>query len=450
MITIIQQVLFAAAFGYAIFYFAKRVKFIRRNIFLGKKDKDRNDRPAERLKNMTLFALGQKKMFKRLVPAFMHLLIYVGFILINLELIEIVIDGITGKHRLLAPVLGSFYPVLISFLEILALGVLLSCIVFLWRRNIQKIDRFHKVEMKGWPTLDGNLILVFEIILVGALLLMNATDLALQAQGAEHYHATGSFLVSSYLAPLFASVDTSILIGIDRGLWWIHILGILFFLNYVTYSKHLHIILAFPNTFYGDLDTPKGKMVNMPVIQKEVEMMFNPDAAVNPEDLPPPPEYFGAKDVNDLSWKNVLDAYSCTECGRCTSSCPANLTGKKLSPRKIMMDTRDRAEELGNYIDANGKDSHDGKTLIDNYITAEELRACTTCNACVEECPVNINPLDIILQLRRHMIMDQAQSPNEWNVMFGNIENNMAPWQFSPNDRDKWAMDVQLKTEKEA
>jgi len=433
----------------ALFLFTKRVKAIRRNIKLGKDDKPRNDRKGERWQQVILFALGQKKMFKRPWPAILHFAVYAGFILINIEVLEIVIDGIFGSHRIFAPVLGGFYTFLISFFEAMAVLVFLACVIFLWRRNVTKVPRFQSREMKGWPMLDGNLILIFEIILVGALVVMNAADLALQARGAEHYAQTGSFLVSGLFYGLFEGMSDSSLVAIERTLWWMHIMGIFFFLNYVTYSKHLHIMLAFPNSFYADLDEPKGKMENMPEIQSEVAMMMDPDAAFS-EEAPPPPERFGAKDVTDLSWKNLLDAYSCTECGRCTSSCPANLTGKALSPRKIMMDTRDRAEELGTAKSRNGAEHQDEKSLIGDYITHEELRACTTCNACVEECPVNINPLDIILKLRRHMIMDEAQSPNEWNVMFGNVENNMAPWAFPADDRFNWADNLETKTEKEA
>lgn len=444
---VMLQILFAVVLVFAAFLFYKRVSFIRRNIFLGKKQEGPVDRVGDRIKQVVLFALGQKKMFKRPWPAILHFVVYVGFILINLELIEIILDGLLGEHRILAPVLGSFYPVLIGFLELLAVGVFLACVVFLWRRNVSKVPRFHNREMKGWPMLDGNLILIFEIILVSALVLMNAVDLSLQEMGAAGYHHTGGFLVSGALSGLFSGIDVSTLAAIERTLWWVHILGILFFLNYVTYSKHLHIMLAFPNAYYADLDKPKGQMENMPEIQNEVAMALNPDAPMD-ADAPPPPDRFGAKDVEDLSWKNLLDAYSCTECGRCTSACPANITGKALSPRKIMMDTRDRVEELGKAKDQNGADHHDGKSLIGDHITHEELRACNTCNACVEECPVNINPLDIILKLRRHAIMDEANSPQEWNVMFGNVENNMAPWQFSPSDRFNWADNIETKDTK--
>lgn len=443
-----QQLIFLLILGLALFLFARRIVFIRKNIKLGKSDKPRNDQKGKRWRNMALFALGQKKMFKRWFPAIMHLLIYVGFILINIELIEIIADGLTSEHRIFAPFLGGFYTFMISFFELLAVGVFISCVVFLWRRNVQKIPRFHNREMKGWPMLDGNLILIFEIILVGALLFMNAADLQIQdATGIadSHYVNTGTFLISGLLQPIFSGVHHETLIFFERTLWWVHILGILFFLNYVTYSKHLHIILAFPNTWYGEPEPQRGKMDNMPEIQNEVQMMLNPDAAPDGE-APPPPDRFGARDVPDLSWKNILDAYSCTECGRCTSACPANQTGKLLSPRKIMMDVRDRAEEIGHQRDKK-KDEAGDKSLIGAYIKHEELLACTTCNACVEECPVNINPLDIIFKLRRHMIMDEAKSPSEWNVMFGNVENNMAPWQFSPEDRFKWSEGLESSKE---
>jgi ferredoxin len=352
-----------------------------------------------------------------------------------------VADGLLGKHRVLAPLLGPAYAYFIGFFEILALGVILSCVSFLWRRNVVKVNRFHKREMKGWPSLDANLILVIEIALVGSFLLMNAADLQLQSAGKEGYVPTGPFVVSSLVSPLFSGVSDSTLVAIERGLWWFHILGILFFLNYVTYSKHLHIMMAFPNTFYGDLDTAAGKMKNMPEVQAEVALMMDPEGAFS-ANAAPPPERFGAQDVGDLSWKNILDAYSCTECGRCTAVCPANKTGKLLSPRKIMMDTRDRAEVLGRAHDRHGPGHHDGKHLLGNYISQEELLACTTCNACVEECPVNINPLDIILQMRRHLVMDQAQAPAEWNSMFSNVENNMAPWAFPASDRFAWANNI--------
>lgn len=426
----IQQVLFILAAGFAFYLFGKRILAIQRNIALGKAE-NRSNNPTARLKNMILFALGQKKMFKKPIPAILHFMIYVGFILINIEVLEIFIDGITGKHRVFAKPFGVVYTVAISFFELLAVGVIFSCIVFLIRRDLLKLSRFWNNEMKGWPHLDANIILYVEIILMVALLTMNAADLSLQQINAAHYPVTGKFIVSQHLASLFSGLNASTLIAIERVMWWLHLLGILAFLNYVPYSKHFHIFMAFPNTYFGDLK-PAGEMRNMPEIANEVKAMFNPNEQIDPlpEDF-----RFGAKDANDLTWKNLMDAYSCTECGRCTSQCPANQTGKLLSPRKIMMDTRDRIEEIG-------KGEHEAKTLYGDYISKEELMACTTCNACVEACPVNINPLDIILQMRRYVAMEEASTPQEWNAMFTSMENNMAPWQFNPADRMKWAEEV--------
>jgi heterodisulfide reductase subunit C len=376
-------------------------------------------------------------MFRNWIPAVLHFFVYAGFIIINIEILEIILDGLTGKHRMFAPLLGPLYNVLIGCFEILALLVILGCAVFLLRRNILRVKRFRGSEMTAWPRSDANYILVMEIILMLLFLTMNTSDQALQSRQAAYYTPTGPFWISSFFAPLMSHLPLHTLAGIERGCWWLHIAGVLFFLNYLPYSKHFHIILAFPNAYYARLD-PKGKMENMPEIQHEVKMMMDPAlASADASGEAPPPEKFGARDVTDLTWKNLMDAYTCTECGRCTAACPANQTGKVLSPRKIMMDTRDRAEEAGKNRDADGKIT-DGKTLLHDYITVEELRACTTCNACVEECPVSINPLDIILQLRRYLVMDEASAPAEWNAMFSNIENNMAPWKFSPDDRDKW------------
>ncbi|MBL0183646.1 MAG: (Fe-S)-binding protein [Chitinophagaceae bacterium] len=434
---ILQQVLFVALAGFATWLFAKNIGIIRSNILLGKEE-DLSDNPSLRWKNLLLLAFGQKKMFRNPLVALMHFVIYAGFIIINIEVLEIVLDGILGTHRLFLPYLGSFYTFLINFFEILAVGVLSVCIIFLVRRNIIKLKRFISKDLDGWPRSDANYILVTEIILMTLFLTMNSADRALQLQGAEHYHETGNFIFSGIIAPMFSNFSASALMGLERTCWWLHIIGIFAFLNYLPYSKHLHILLAFPNAYYARLETV-GKMDNMESVQNEVKYMMQPE-------LPPPsdggtPMKFGAKDVFDLSWKSLLDAYSCTECGRCSAACPANQTGKLLSPRKIMMDTRDRLEAVGKNIKDNGEFKDDGKNLF-SHITTEELRACTTCNACVQECPVSISPLEIILELRRSLIMEDSNAPQEWNVMFGNIENNFAPWKFSPDDRDKWVEEV--------
>lgn len=434
---LVPQILFVAILAAAVWLFTKNILQIRRTIFLGQPE-DLSDNKPQRWKNLLLLALGQKKMFKNKLVAVMHLVIYAGFIIINLEVLEILLDGIFGTHRLFFPYLGSFYTFLINFFEILAVGVIIVCVLFLSRRNILKLKRFISKDLNGWPRSDANYILIVEIILMSFFLTMNATDRALQLQGSEQYHNTGSFVFSGLLAPLFSTLSTTTLIGIERTCWWIHIVGILAFLNYLPYSKHLHIILAFPNAYYARLPL-LGKMTNMAAVQNEVKYMMQPELAP-PGDAQP--MKFGAKDIVDLSWKNLLDAYSCTECGRCSAACPATLTGKLLSPRKIMMDTRDRATEVGKNITANGEFKDDGKTLVKDYITVEELRACTTCNACVEACPVSISPLDIIIQLRRSLIMEDSNAPQEWNGMFSNIENNFAPWKFSPEDRDKWVEDL--------
>jgi heterodisulfide reductase subunit C/nitrate reductase gamma subunit len=421
----VSQIVFIIITAAATWLFVKNAARIRRNIRLGR-PLDRSDRPMERLKVMGLVALGQSKMVKRPIAAFFHILIYVGFVLINIEVLEIVIDGIAGTHRAFEPFLGGLYGVAIGFFEILGLLVIIACLAFLYRRNVLKIKRFSGVEMKGWPVLDANYILIIETILMLALLLMNAADARFQDQ----YNMP----VSSWFAPLFSGMSENSAYTFIQICWWLHWVGILFFANYVLFSKHLHIFLAFPNTYYSNLE-PQGKFHNMESVTTEVKLMLDPNAA--PPENYQAPEGFGAKDVVDLTWKNLMDSYSCTECGRCTSVCPANITGKLLSPRKIMMDTRDRLVELGDLKDKNGKDFHDGKTLHER-ISAEELWACTTCNACVEACPVNISPLDIIVQMRQYLVMEQSSAPSELNGMFNNLENNAAPWQFSPADRANW------------
>ncbi len=433
-----QQILFLLLSGVAIFLFYKNMVRIKRNIHLGRAEAVGGNSTL-RWKNVLLLALGQKKMFRNPIVGCLHLLVYAGFIIINIEVIEIILDGLLGTHRLFAHYLGTLYSLLINAFEVLALLVTLACAVFLIRRNIIKLKRFVSNDLEGWPRSDANYILITEIVLMCLFLTMNAADALLQAKGVTHYAEanTGSFIVSQQLQPLLSSLDSTALIVIERICWWLHITGIFAFLNYLPYSKHLHILLAFPNAYYARLE-PVGKMENMPFVQNEVLYAMQPELA--PTDTPPP-QKFGAKDVTDLSWKNLLDAYSCTECGRCTETCPANITGKLLSPRKIMMATRDRAEEVGKNKASNVDD--DGKSLLHDYISVEVLRACTTCNACVQECPVSISPLDIILQLRRYLIMEESNAPHAWSLMFGNVENNFAPWKFSPDDRDKWLTGVQ-------
>ena len=438
---IVQQILFILISVAAIWLFSKKAKEIIRNIKLGRDEKV-NDNPSQRWKNLLLLAFGQKKMFRNPLVAVLHFFVYAGFIIINIEVLEIVLDGIFGTHRLFARPLGGFYTFLINSFEILAVLVLLGCLIFLIRRNTLKLKRFISKDLDGWPRSDANYILITEIVLMALFLTLNASDTLLQTRGLEHYAAnpTGNFIFSQYLHPVLNGIGNDGLLMIERGCWWLHIVGIFAFLNYLPYSKHLHIILAFPNAYFARLQ-PMGKMENMPAIQNEVLYAMQPELAptdVNAE----PPKKFGAKDITDLSWRNLLDAYSCTECGRCSAACPATQTDKLLSPRKIMMDTRDRAEEIGKNINKSGEFKDDGKSLLHDYISVEELRACTTCNACVQECPVSISPLDIILQLRRYLVMEESNSPQEWAVMFGNVENNFAPWKFSPDERDKWVQEV--------
>ncbi len=430
------QIMFLLLTGISVWLFSKKAGEIKRNILLGKPD-DLSNNPKERWRNLILLALGQKKMFKNPLVAVMHLIIYVGFIIINIEVLEIVLDGILGTHRLFVPLLGSLYLWLLNGFEFLAVGVILVCIIFLLRRNVVQLKRFISKDLDGWPKSDANYILITEIILMSLFLSMNACDLVLQSRSNEHYQITGNFFFSGIISPVFAQLETSQLVFMERIFWWMHIVGIFAFLNYLPYSKHLHIMLAFPNAYYARLE-PMGKLKNMPAVQNEVLYAMQPELA--PTNAPAP-DRFGAKDVFDLSWKSLLDAYSCTECGRCSTACPANMTGKLLSPRKIMMDTRDRLEKVGKNIRKNKSFVDDNKSLLHDYISIEELRACTTCNACVEACPVSISPLDIIMELRRSLIMEESNAPQEWNGTFSNIENNFAPWKFSPDDRDQWAVD---------
>jgi heterodisulfide reductase subunit C len=440
------SILFFAALSLVGFgLFTKRVLDIRSNILLGR-DLDRSDNPKERWRTMILVALGQKKMFQNPIPAFLHLAIYAAFVITQIELIEIVVDGLTGNHRIFMPFLGGFYTFIISFIEILSVLAFIATFAFLARRNLLKVPRLVKSELNGWPKLDANLILIFEIILISFIFMMNGADEVLfnlgltHANGAENVSGSFGFTISQHLGPaLFGGLNEGTLVVIERIGWWGHIFMVFLFLNYLPYSKHFHVVLTFPNVYYSNLEQ-KGRFTNMESVTNEVKLMLDPNADpfAAPADPDAVPQRFGAKDVQDLTWKNLLDAYSCTECGRCTAACPANQTGKLLSPRKIMMDTRDRIEEVGKNINQHGADYDDGKSLFGDYITDEEIWACTSCNACVQECPVNIDPLNIITELRRYSVMEESKMPSELTGMLTNIENNGAPWQFSQADRLKW------------
>ena len=431
----LPNIIFAIILVLGLGFFTRNVKKLLRNIKLGQ-DVDVSDNKSQRWKNMAMIALGQSKIVRRPISGFLHVIVYVGFVIINIEVLEIIIDGIFGTHRIGLKVLpDSVYGFLIGTFEVLACLVFLAVIVFWIRRNILKLARFWKSEMTSWPKNDANYILYFEMVLMTLFLVMNATDLNFQAMSSGN-------VISQFLSPWFSGLSEGTLHVIERGAWWVHIIGILIFLNYLYYSKHLHILLAFPNTYYGNLK-PKGQFNNLEAVTNEVKMMMDPNIdpfAATPEGAEEEvPAKFGASDVQDLNWVQLLNAYTCTECGRCTSECPANQTGKKLSPRKIMMDTRDRLEEVGKNIDVNkGEFKDDGKQLLDDYITKEELWACTSCNACVEACPVSIDPLSIILEMRRYLVMEQSAAPVELNNMMTNIENNGAPWPYNQMDRLNW------------
>lgn len=440
---IIFAVLFLGGFG----FFTWNLLKIRQNILVGK-DINRTDNRAERWKTMLLVAFGQKKMFSRPIPAILHFAIYAAFIITQIELIEIIVDGLTGNHRVFRPALGGFYTFMISFIEVLSVFALIASVIFLSRRNLIKLPRLNMKEMKGWPKMDGNMILFMEIILVSCIFTMNGADEVLYQRGQSHAANLGDgtfgFTISQTIGPaIFGGLSDGALHILERIGWWGHLVMVIAFLNYLPFSKHLHILFAFPNTFYSNLEK-KGKFTNMESVTKEVKLMMDPtaDPFATPPEGAAEPERFGAKDVNDLTWKNLLDSYSCTECGRCTSSCPANITGKLLSPRKIMMATRDRAEEYGDNLRKHGADYDDGKSLLGDYITEEEIWACNSCNSCVEECPVNIDPLSIIIDLRRNLVMEESKVPTELTGMLTNIENNGAPWQFSPADRLNWKDEV--------
>lgn len=428
----VSQIIFILVLAIAIISFWLAVNRISKNIHLGR-PLDRTDNPSERWKTMLMVAIGQSKMVKRPLAGIMHILIYAGFIIINIEVLEILIDGVLGTHRIFS-FLGSFYTFLISAFEFLAVGVIIACVTFLLRRNVARLKRFWSREMTAWPRSDANIILITEILLMCAFLTLDTSDTLIQR--ATHPGYAG-FTISNMLVGMLQGSSLPSLEFIEHFCWWFHIIGILAFLNYVPYSKHFHIFLAFPNVYYSNLN-PKGEFNNLASVTKEIRLMLNPESAPANAGNAAPPERFGAKDVFDLSWKQLMDAYSCTECGRCTSSCPANQTGKLLSPRKIMMDTRDRLQEVGKNIAKNGKFVDDGKSLLNDYILPEEVWACTSCNACTQECPVNIDPLSIIVDIRRFLVMEQSAAPQELAMMLNNIENNGAPWQFPASDRLSW------------
>ena len=440
----LDNVLFAIVLAIGFGYFFMNVKKIIRNIKLGTAV-DRSDNPKERWKNMAMIALGQSKMVKRPVAGILHIVVYLGFIIINIELLEIIIDGLFGTHRVFA-FLGGTYDFLIGSFEILAVSVLVAVFTFWTRRNIIRLKRFISSDLNGYPKNDANYILYFEVVLMSLFLLMNASDLHLQQVpgGFSHFIKAGSFPISQFIEPIFNGMSNELVMLLSEAFWWLHIVGILIFMNYLYFSKHLHILLAFPNTYFANLK-PQGQFDNLSSVTNEVKLMMDPNADpfAAPADANAAPSKFGASDVMDLNWVQLMNAYTCTECGRCTSSCPANQTGKKLSPRKIMMDTRDRLEEVGRNIDKNkGVFVPDSVSLLNNYITAEELWACTSCNACVEECPVNISPLSIILDMRRYLVMEQSAAPMPLNAMMTNIENNGAPWQYNQQDRLNWKNEI--------
>jgi hypothetical protein len=449
----LPNIIFAVLLIGMVGYFATNIRKIIRNIKLGK-DVDRSDRKGERWAQTARIALGQSKMVRRPIAGFLHVIVYVGFVIINIEVLEIIIDGLTGQHRIFAPFLGPVYDVLIATFEIFAFLVLATVVIFWTRRNVMNIRRFLARELKGWPKTDANYILYFEVVLMALFLTMNATDLAIQqgveagsftSESALHYVNAGSFPISSWMTPWYSDLSFETLQVIERTCWWLHIGGILIFLNYLYWSKHLHILLAFPNVYFAKL-TPNGKFTNMEAVTAEIKLMMDPNA--DPFAAPAPgteneiPASLGANDIFDLHKVQLLNAYTCTECGRCTDECPANITGKLLSPRKIMMDTRDRLKEVGSIINKEGEWKDDGKTLLNDYITPEELWACTTCNACVEACPIGIDPLSIIMEMRRYLVLENSAAPSELNASMSNIENNGAPWPYNQQDRLNWANEI--------